>query len=69
VGDPLLHVGTSGWSYPDWIGPFYPTGTVARDFLARGLAVFAFANNRFQGHGPATARALLARVAGNGIDL
>ena len=29
-----LHVGTSGWAYPDWLGPFYPTGTAPRDFLA-----------------------------------
>jgi uncharacterized protein YecE (DUF72 family) len=31
---PRLHVGTSGWAYPDWVGPFYPTGTLPRDFLA-----------------------------------
>jgi len=31
---PQLHVGTSGWAYPDWLGPFYPTGTAPRDFLA-----------------------------------
>ena len=28
-----ISIGTSGWSYADWVGPFYPTGTVARDFL------------------------------------
>jgi uncharacterized protein YecE (DUF72 family) len=28
-----LKVGTSGWSYKDWIGPFYPDKTPARDFL------------------------------------
>jgi hypothetical protein len=102
VGDSRLSVGNSGWSYPDWVGPFYPTGTLPRDFLtvyarefgaveidtfltAVGrlgpklgllvlqldagfrvdrLPVFAFANNRFQGHGSATARMLLTRVAG-----
>ncbi len=31
---PRLHVGTSGWAYPEWIGPFYPAGTLPRDFLA-----------------------------------
>ena len=31
---PRLHVGTSGWAYPDWVGPFYPAGTAPRDFLA-----------------------------------
>jgi len=34
VADSRLHVGTSGWSYPDWVGPFYLTGTLPRDFLA-----------------------------------
>jgi len=23
----MIRVGTSGFSYPDWVGPFYPTGT------------------------------------------
>lgn len=27
-------IGTSGWSYKDWVGPFYPTGTPSRDWLA-----------------------------------
>ncbi|HEX6291661.1 MAG TPA: DUF72 domain-containing protein [Herpetosiphonaceae bacterium] len=33
----LIHLGTSGWSYDDWVGPFYPTGTTT----ARYLAVYA----------------------------
>ncbi len=28
-----LHVGTSGWTYKHWVGPFYPRGTKQRDFL------------------------------------
>jgi uncharacterized protein YecE (DUF72 family) len=28
-------VGTSGYSYDDWVGPVYPPGTPRRDFLAR----------------------------------
>lgn len=28
-----LRVGTSGWSYKDWDGVFYPAGTSARDYL------------------------------------
>jgi uncharacterized protein YecE (DUF72 family) len=27
-------VGTSGWSYKDWVGPFYPRGTRTTDHLA-----------------------------------
>jgi len=29
-----LHVGTSGYSFRDWVGPFYPPGTKSPDFLA-----------------------------------
>ena len=27
-------VGTQGWNYDAWVGPFYPTGTKPADFLA-----------------------------------
>ncbi len=30
----MIYVGTSGYSYNDWIGPFYPEGTKQRDMLA-----------------------------------
>src|SRR5437764_12660393 len=26
-------LGTQGWSYPDWVGTFYPPGAKAGDFL------------------------------------
>jgi uncharacterized protein YecE (DUF72 family) len=29
-----LRIGTSGWSYDDWKGPFYPEGMKAADLLA-----------------------------------
>ena len=28
-----VRVGTQGWNYPQWTGPFYPEGTRAEDFL------------------------------------
>lgn len=28
-----LHIGTSGWSYKDWVGTLYPEGTKAADYL------------------------------------
>jgi uncharacterized protein YecE (DUF72 family) len=28
-----VRIGTCGWSYQDWVGVFYPKGTVPRDFL------------------------------------
>ena len=29
----MIYVGTSGYSYPDWIGPFYPAGLKSGAFL------------------------------------
>lgn len=29
----MIYVGTSGYSYEDWVGPFYPEGTKKSDFL------------------------------------
>jgi uncharacterized protein YecE (DUF72 family) len=29
-----LYLGTQGWSYKDWVGPFYRDGTQSRDYLA-----------------------------------
>lgn len=28
-----MRLGTQGWNYPAWVGPFYPAGTRAVDFL------------------------------------
>ncbi len=28
------YIGTQGWSYPDWTGPFYPDGTPGSRFLS-----------------------------------
>jgi uncharacterized protein YecE (DUF72 family) len=30
----VIHVGTSGWSYPSWRGGFYPTGADPKTFLS-----------------------------------
>jgi uncharacterized protein YecE (DUF72 family) len=35
-----ISIGTSGWSYDDWVGPFYPSGTAQRDYLARYAECF-----------------------------
>lgn len=29
----LIHIGTSGWSYKDWVGNFYPSNTPAKEYL------------------------------------
>ncbi|HEX2060944.1 MAG TPA: DUF72 domain-containing protein, partial [Thermoanaerobaculia bacterium] len=28
-----IRLGTQGWNYDAWVGPFYPIGTRAPDFL------------------------------------
>jgi len=33
-GDHRIVIGTSGYSFADWVGPFYPAGTRSADFLA-----------------------------------
>jgi uncharacterized protein YecE (DUF72 family) len=35
-----IHLGTSGWSYDDWVGPFYPEGTTKSDYLAHYATQF-----------------------------
>ena len=35
-----LHLGTQGWSYPSWVGPFYPAGAPASSFLEAYAAHF-----------------------------
>ena len=36
----LIRIGTSGWSYPTWVGPFYPPGTSAARMLPAYAGVF-----------------------------
>ena len=31
---PRIHIGTQGWNYDAWVGPFYPINTRPVDFLA-----------------------------------
>ena len=30
----MIYIGTSGFSYDDWVGPYYPRGTPKGEFLA-----------------------------------
>lgn len=32
--NPKLHIGTSGWSYKDWLDVFYPAGTKQKQYLS-----------------------------------
>jgi uncharacterized protein YecE (DUF72 family) len=40
VSPPEILIGTQGWSYPAWVGPFYPAGSRPADLL--GLYARAF---------------------------
>ena len=33
-------IGTSGWGYEEWIGPFYPKGLTSKDFLPYYSKIF-----------------------------
>ena len=35
-----IYLGTQGWSYRDWVGPFYPPGTTSREYLSRYARIF-----------------------------
>jgi uncharacterized protein YecE (DUF72 family) len=35
-----IHIGTSGYSFRDWIGTVYPTGTKPADFISRYAKMF-----------------------------
>jgi len=37
---PGIHIGTQGFSYPDWIGSFYPPGSRQEDYLPFYAQVF-----------------------------
>jgi uncharacterized protein YecE (DUF72 family) len=37
---PSIRLGTQGWSYPDWIGTFYPPGSRQEDYLPFYAEVF-----------------------------
>jgi uncharacterized protein YecE (DUF72 family) len=38
---PRFHIGTQGWNYDAWVGPFYPDGTRPADFLPVYSRAFA----------------------------
>ena len=37
-----IRIGTSGWHYAHWVGPFYPEGTRPDDFLDFYAGRFVF---------------------------
>src|SRR5262249_49021527 len=55
-------IGTSGYSYPDWVGTLYPPGTRAGRMLAHYCRVFPLVELNFTFYRPPTAT-MLTRVA------
>ncbi|WP_020612641.1 DUF72 domain-containing protein [Sediminispirochaeta bajacaliforniensis] len=43
----MHYIGTSGYSYSDWIGPFYPKGIKSGDFLSWYARFFSFTEINF----------------------
>jgi uncharacterized protein YecE (DUF72 family) len=37
----MIHIGTSGFSYPDWVGPVYPKGLPEKDWLPFYASLFS----------------------------
>ncbi len=57
-----LWIGTSGYSYPDWVGLFYPDGTRSNRMLRYYSGVFPLVELNFTFYRPPTA-AMLSRLA------
>jgi uncharacterized protein YecE (DUF72 family) len=58
-----LWIGTSGYSYPDWVGGFYPAGTRPGRMLAFYARQFPLVELNFTFYRPPTLE-MLARLAG-----
>jgi len=59
----VILVGTSGYSYKDWCGPFYPQGTSDRDMLGYYATRFPLVELNFSYYRMPNARTLGAMVA------
>lgn len=40
LGPARFHLGTQGWNYPAWVGPFYPRAARPADFLSLYARIF-----------------------------
>jgi uncharacterized protein YecE (DUF72 family) len=60
-------IGTSGYSYPDWVGSFYPLGTRSGQMLSYYCRAFPLVELNFTFYRPPTP-AQLARLAENTPD-
>jgi uncharacterized protein YecE (DUF72 family) len=65
----MIHLGTSGYSYADWVGPFYPEGTRSRDYLEYYARFFSAVEVDYTYYRMPSARTLagMARKVGPGF--
>lgn len=63
-------VGTSGYSFKDWVGPFYPPGTQQGDMLEQYRRSFSTVELNFTFYSMPVARTLenMVRLCGSGFD-
>jgi uncharacterized protein YecE (DUF72 family) len=59
----MIHIGTSGYSYDDWVGPFYPEGLPRREWLAYYAREFTACEVNFTYYRLPSARTLAAMEA------
>ncbi len=66
-----IRIGCSGYSYPEWIGPFYPADTPRDALLARYAAAFDLLEVHHTRYRVPTAAAMerLVRGTGGGVQL
>lgn len=58
-----LYIGTSGYSYADWVGPVYPAGTTPDRFLELYSAEFNFCELNFSYYAMPSSRNLSAMIS------
>ena len=63
VKRPGILIGTSGYSYADWVGPFYPPGTPQKDFLGLYCRQFPIVELNFSYYQQPTPRTLERMLA------
>ena len=63
-----VYLGTSGYSYDDWVGPFYPPGTDRSAFLEYYAARFSMVELNFTYYRQPETRTLSAMVDATGIE-
>ncbi len=62
----MIHLGTSGYSYDDWVGPFYPTGLAKSSWLTHYSREFSSCEINYTYYRLPDARTLAAMASKTG---